>query len=72
MITVVDQRLRDEAREFALRFGCEDCAHFVPEGALCANGYPTSPHAGVDLATKTHLEFCKEFELTGPEAAPGA
>ena len=72
MRTVVDQRLRDEARRFALRFGCEDCAHFSPENARCANGYPTEPHAGVDLAARTHLEFCKEFELAGPDAGAGA
>jgi hypothetical protein len=69
MRTPVDDRLREEARAFAFRFGCEDCAHFEPAGGLCANGYPTAPHARVDLASRHHLEFCKEFELGGPAAS---
>jgi hypothetical protein len=66
MKTVVDERLLDEARAYALRFACEDCGHFEPEGERCANGYPTAPHARVDLAARRHLEFCKEFEFAGP------
>ena len=66
MRTVVDERLRDEAHAFAFRFGCEDCAYFEPGGELCGNGYPTAPHARVDLALRRHLEFCKEFEFAGP------
>ncbi|HEX6277665.1 MAG TPA: hypothetical protein VFZ53_31700 [Polyangiaceae bacterium] len=66
MRTLVDDRLRDEARAFAFRFACEDCAHFEPDGARCANGYPTFPHARVDLASRRHLEFCKEFDFAGP------
>jgi hypothetical protein len=61
--TLVDDRLREEARAFAFRFGCEDCAHFEPEGERCGNGYPTAPHARVDLAVRRYLEFCKDFEL---------
>jgi hypothetical protein len=64
--TLVDDRLRDEARVFSFRFGCEDCAHFEPEGERCANGYPTAPHARIDLAVRRHLEFCKEFDFAGP------
>lgn len=59
----VDGRLRAEAAHFALRFGCESCAHFEPERRGCGNGYPTAPHLGVDLARVESLEFCKEFEL---------
>jgi hypothetical protein len=59
----VDERLRDEANRFRLRFGCEDCAHFAPESARCGNGYPTRPHLGVDLGRVQTLEFCKEFEV---------
>ncbi|HEY3493928.1 MAG TPA: hypothetical protein VGK73_04550 [Polyangiaceae bacterium] len=63
MITPVDDRLRREAAHFGLRFRCEECVHFAPERAACGNGYPTEPHRGVELGTRTALEFCKEFEL---------
>ena len=69
MKTVVDERLRDEARAFSLRFACEDCAHFEPETVRCGNGYPTAPHARVDLAVRRTLEFCKEFDFAGPLGA---
>lgn len=59
----VDERLRTEAERFRLRFGCEDCAHFSPEGRACGNGYPTAPHFGIQLSRVEALEFCKEFEL---------
>lgn len=59
----VDERLRLEAAQFALRFGCESCAHFAPETTACGNGYPTRPHLGVDLAQVESLEFCKAFEV---------
>ncbi len=60
----VDQRLREEAQRFELRFGCESCAHFAPETLACGNGYPTGPHRGVDLSRATSLEFCKAFEVS--------
>lgn len=60
----VDDRLRDEAARFQLRFRCEECAHFAPEDARCGNGYPTLPHHGVDLRQVRTLEFCKAFELS--------
>jgi hypothetical protein len=66
MKTPVDERLREEARAFSFRFGCEDCAYFEPVNERCGNGYPTGPHARVDLFTRRHLEFCKEFEFSGP------
>jgi hypothetical protein len=59
----VDEQLRLEARRFALRFGCESCAHFAPETARCGNGYPTAPHRGIDLERCESLEFCKDFEV---------
>jgi len=59
----VDERLRDEAARFALRFGCESCVHFAPEHAACGNGYPTAPHLHVDLSQAQSIEFCKEFEV---------
>jgi hypothetical protein len=66
MKTAVDERFLEEARAFALRFGCEDCAYFEPEHELCGNGYPTAAHAKVDLPARRYLEFCKEFEFAGP------
>jgi hypothetical protein len=61
--SLVDQRLREEAQRFALRFGCESCAHFAPESQSCGNGYPTKPHLAIDLQQVDALEFCKEFEV---------
>jgi hypothetical protein len=61
--TRVDEQLRVEAERFELRFTCEDCAHFVPERAACAHGYPTEAHRGLDLRVVSSFEFCKEFEL---------
>jgi hypothetical protein len=69
MKTRVDDRLRDEARRFKLRFACEDCAHFSgSEPSLdgscsrsCSLGYPAAPRRrALDDAS---LELCKEFEL---------
>lgn len=60
----VDSQLRGEAERFALRFGCESCAHFAPETSSCGNGYPTGPHLAVDLSRVDALLFCKEFELS--------
>jgi hypothetical protein len=62
--SLVDERLRGEAARYALRFGCESCAHFAPETSRCGNGYPTEPHLGVELARVESLLFCKEFELS--------
>jgi hypothetical protein len=59
----VDERLRDEAARFALRFGCESCAHFAPETMTCGEGFPTAPHHGIDLSRVRSLEFCKAFEV---------
>jgi hypothetical protein len=43
----------------AFRFTCEDCAHFVPDLGVCANGYPNHEHRRGAPA----IVFCKEFEL---------
>jgi hypothetical protein len=59
----VDQRLRGEAAQFELRFGCQSCVHFAPETRNCGNGYPTRPHLAIDLQQVDSLEFCKDFEL---------
>jgi hypothetical protein len=59
--TLVDARLIDEAERFALRFSCEDCAHFA--GESCVHGYPTTLHRRALLRPGSVLSFCKEFEL---------
>ncbi|HEY8088022.1 MAG TPA: hypothetical protein VIF09_09255 [Polyangiaceae bacterium] len=61
MRTRVDDRLRDEARRFALRFACDDCAHFDPARARCSLGYPAAPRR--DALTRAEVELCKSFEL---------
>jgi hypothetical protein len=61
--TRVDSELKSEAQRFGLRFTCEACAHFDPEQAVCANGYPTVAHRAIVLSRVEWLEFCKEFEL---------
>jgi hypothetical protein len=61
----VDLRLVEEARASALRFRCDDCAHFDDEGERCAHGYPIAPHRPAALAPGVVVVFCKEFELGG-------
>jgi len=63
MITRVDERLRQEAASFQLRFGCESCAHFETFTESCANGYPNAAHKRIALERVQTLSFCKEFEL---------
>ena len=63
MITVVDERLRREAREHALRFACVDCAHFDSERSRCGAGFPHEEHLSGDLDARTSVAFCKSFEL---------
>ncbi len=63
MRTLIDARLRAEAKQFDFRYTCEDCVHFVSEVDACANGYPTGAHLGIQLEVVESLEFCKEFEL---------
>ncbi len=66
MKTRIDAQLRDEAARFALRFACEDCAHF--DAGACAHGYPLAPERSA-LASEEVI-FCKEFELGAPDDAP--
>jgi hypothetical protein len=61
MRSLIDVRLRDEARRFVLRFACDDCAHFAPGDRRCTLGYPPEPRRD-DLA-RSELSFCKDFEL---------
>jgi hypothetical protein len=69
MKTRVDERLRREAKRFAFRFACDDCAHFDVAGSRCSFAYPASPRRdaldanGALDATDLHVELCKTFEL---------
>ena len=63
MLTLIDERLRREARSFALRFGCDDCVHYDPDTRACGNGWPNRDLCDVDLESASTLGFCKEFEL---------
>jgi hypothetical protein len=62
VIAVVDERLRSEARRFALRFTCAWCAWFDAERRACSHGFPAAPHRDADLQTDDTVMFCKEFE----------
>jgi hypothetical protein len=60
--TVVDARLREEARRYAFRYACEDCAHFSPSPRHpCSLAYPASPRQGA--LDGPIVEFCKSFEV---------
>jgi hypothetical protein len=63
--TVVDARLRDEARRYAFRYACEDCIHFCQGAAQtrqsCSLAYPASPRRAALEAPA--VEFCKSFEV---------
>ena len=73
MKTVVDSRLREQARRFELRFACDDCVHFhLAELPECSLGYPAAPRrAALEVwppsrpspAGAGAVEFCKSFEL---------
>jgi hypothetical protein len=71
MIQKVDQRLREEARQFRLAFACPDCASFDPGGPLgeaaggprCSLGFPIAPHLDPTLEGRDEVIFCKAFEL---------
>lgn len=63
MKTLVDARLREEARRLLFLFRCDDCAAFDPTRERCAHGYPTEPHRRTLDADE--IVFCKEFDA-GP------
>ena len=63
MILPVDERLRQEAARYRLRFTCESCAWFDAEGGTCSHAYPNEAHKGIDLNVAERVAFCKEFEL---------
>lgn len=70
MKTLVDPHLRAQARRFAFRFACDDCAHFSPStadavgavpGGRCSLGFAAAPRR--DALDGEELELCKAFEL---------
>ncbi len=63
MIHRVDDRLRQEARQFRLVFACEDCAQYAPEGDRCSLGFPHEMHRSAELELRCEVIFCKAFEL---------
>lgn len=63
MIHTVDDRLREEARRFDLRFACPDCASFDDDGRRCSLGFPAEPHLDPSLEERPRVIFCKAFEL---------
>jgi hypothetical protein len=60
--TPIDRRLREEAARFALRFACDDCAHFDAPAERCSLAYPAAPRRDA-LRPDEYVEFCKEYEL---------
>ena len=64
MKTLVDERLRSEARTYELRYTCEHCAHFEAASGACAEGYPNAGHRETRIEDAPSLEFCKSFELS--------
>jgi hypothetical protein len=65
MKTLVDDRLREQARRFAFRFACDDCVHFG--GGACSLAYPASPRRSAleeaEAQGEPTVSFCKSFEL---------
>jgi hypothetical protein len=53
-----------ERESYALRFSCEDCAHFDPRTERCRHEWPNESHRReAPRAVERVLDFCKEFEL---------
>ena len=64
MRTRVDAQLRLEAARYALRFACDDCAHFDEGGDRCSLEYPATPRRGaLQGEGDAEIELCKSFEL---------
>lgn len=61
MKTRIDERLRQEAQHYCLRFTCDSCAHFDDEKGRCAEGYPNDEHVDDSLEGEEVL-FCKLWE----------
>jgi hypothetical protein len=63
VIHVVDDRLREEAVRFDLRFACPDCASFDDEDRSCSLRFPPEPHLDPRIEGRREVVFCKAFEL---------
>ena len=63
MLSPVDERLREEARRFRLRFACSDCLHAEPETRRCSLAFPEEARPDEALEHLSALYFCKCFEL---------
>ena len=58
------QTFRDQRARYALRFTCEHCALYDPDGDQCAHGFPTTEHRDRYYENPTALiVFCKDFDL---------
>jgi hypothetical protein len=51
-----------EREQYALRFCCEDCAHFDAAHERCRHEWPNEQHRRARRLLPV-LDFCKEFEL---------
>ncbi len=51
-----------EAEQFALRFTCDACLHFLPASGTCAHFWPNADHKTLSPVAR-FVVFCKEFEL---------
>ncbi len=56
-----DERFREEASRFDLRYECEDCVLFDSLRG-CAHGYPNAEHLRSARASDD-LVFCQDFDL---------
>jgi hypothetical protein len=59
----VDVRFLNEMSEFALRFTCGDCLHFLADEGRCAHEWPNHDHRAPPGAGEPEVVFCKEFEV---------
>jgi hypothetical protein len=63
LIHTVDDRLREEAGRYDLRFACPDCASYDDEARRCSLGFPPEPHQNPRMEGRAEVIFCKAFEL---------
>ena len=63
MITRVDSQLREDIESYALKYSCEDCAHFESASRSCSLGFVPTPHLARAIEPGDTIVFCKTFEL---------
>jgi len=63
MITRVDSQLRQDIQNFALKYACEDCAHFETHARSCSLGFDPTVHLAHAISPGDTIVFCKTFEL---------